>query len=151
MPLAAKAVGENGGSQAGDLAPGVINEVETQGAHTGGLPLRTAITPILAPAVRRVLPQVMKRPDRAVKCAGFTCGRLHRCGGVVKCTSCRVEVLEGDPGPQAEAERNKLTEKGFSPDQFRLSCQIRVTGDLKVRPAMTTASSGLEPGPRPAE
>lgn len=76
---------------------------------------------------------------------------LHRCGGNIRCTSCRVEVLEGDPGPQSEAERNKLTEKGHNPDQFRLSCQIRVAGDLKVRPAMTSAASGLDPGPRPVD
>lgn len=76
---------------------------------------------------------------------------LHRCGGNVKCTSCRVEVLEGDAGPQSEAERAKLTEKGHNPDQFRLSCQVRVEGDLKVRPAMTVASAGLDAGPRPVE
>jgi ferredoxin len=77
---------------------------------------------------------------------------LHRCGGNVKCTSCRVEVLEGDAGPQSEAERAKLVEKGHNPDQFRLSCQVRVEGDLKVRPAMTVASSGLpDPGPRPVD
>lgn len=76
---------------------------------------------------------------------------LHRCGGNIRCTSCRVEVLEGDPGPMSEAERAKLEEKGHAVDQFRLSCQIRVMSDLKVRPVMTAAASGLDPGPRPAE
>lgn len=76
---------------------------------------------------------------------------LHRCGGNIKCTSCRVEVLAGDAGPMSEAESAKLAEKGYAPDQFRLSCQIRVTSDLVVRPAMTVATSGLEAGPRPAE
>ncbi len=76
---------------------------------------------------------------------------LHRCGGNIRCTSCRVEVLEGDPGAQSEAERTKLIEKGHDPDQVRLGCQIRVSGDLKVRPVMTVATSGLDPGPRPAE
>lgn len=75
---------------------------------------------------------------------------LHRCGGNIRCTSCRVEVLEGDAGPMSEAERAKLEEKGQL-GQFRLACQIRVEGDLKVRPAMTVASSGLDPGPRPVE
>lgn len=75
---------------------------------------------------------------------------LHRCGGNARCTTCRVEVLEGDPGPMNDAERAKLEEKGLV-DQFRLSCQIRVQSDLRVRPAMTAATSGLEPGPRPAE
>lgn len=75
---------------------------------------------------------------------------LHRCGGNARCTTCRVEVLEGDAGPMNDAERAKLEEKGLL-GQFRLSCQMRVQGDLKVRPAMTVAASGLDAGPRPAE
>ncbi|MFZ5827346.1 MAG: 2Fe-2S iron-sulfur cluster-binding protein [Bacillota bacterium] len=75
---------------------------------------------------------------------------LHRCGGNARCTTCRVEVLEGDAGPMNDAERAKLEEKGLL-GQFRLSCQIRVTGDLKVRPAMTVATSGMDAGPRPTE
>lgn len=77
---------------------------------------------------------------------------LHRCGGNARCTTCRVEVLEGDPGAMGDAERNKLQEKGIPDDgKIRLSCQIQVSGDLKVRPAMTVASSGMDAGPRPAE
>ncbi|MFZ5814906.1 MAG: 2Fe-2S iron-sulfur cluster-binding protein [Bacillota bacterium] len=75
---------------------------------------------------------------------------LHRCGGNARCTTCRVEVLEGDAGPMGDAERAKLEEKGLL-GQFRLSCQIRVQSDLKVRPAQTAATSGLAPGPRPAD
>lgn len=75
---------------------------------------------------------------------------LHRCGGNARCTTCRVEILEGDAGPMGEAERAKLEEKGQL-GQFRLACQIRVEGDLKVRVAMTVGSSGLEPGPRPVD
>lgn len=75
---------------------------------------------------------------------------LHRCGGNARCTTCRVEILEGDPGPMNDAERAKLEEKGLV-GQFRLSCQIRVQGDLKVRPALTAATSGMDAGPRPAE
>ena len=75
---------------------------------------------------------------------------LHRCGGNARCTTCRVEVLEGDAGPMNDAERAKLEEKGML-GQFRLSCQIRVAGDLKVRPAMTVTTSGMDAGPRPAE
>jgi len=33
---------------------------------------------------------------------------LHRCGGNAKCTTCRVEVLGGDPGEMGETERNRL-------------------------------------------
>ncbi|HYF91439.1 MAG TPA: 2Fe-2S iron-sulfur cluster-binding protein [Symbiobacteriaceae bacterium] len=76
---------------------------------------------------------------------------LHRCGGNARCTSCRVDVLTGDLGPVSEAEREAFAKKGLTPEPLRLSCQVRVTGDLKVRPAMTVSGSGLEAGPRPAE
>jgi ferredoxin len=75
---------------------------------------------------------------------------LHRCGGNMRCTTCRVEVLSGDAGVMSEGERNKLVEKGHDPEQVRLSCQVRVTGDMTVRPVMTVSSSGLDAGPRPA-
>jgi len=77
---------------------------------------------------------------------------LHRCGGNIRCTTCRVEVLSGDAGEMGEAERAKLIEKGLSPEEVRLACQVRVAGDMTVRPAMTLASSGLpDPGPRPQQ
>lgn len=75
---------------------------------------------------------------------------LHRCGGNARCTTCRVEVLEGEPPPMTDAEAAKLTERGLM-GQFRLACQIRVEGDLKVRPALTVATANLDPGPRPAD
>ena len=33
---------------------------------------------------------------------------LHRCGGNARCTTCRVEVLDGEPGEMQELERNRL-------------------------------------------
>lgn len=75
---------------------------------------------------------------------------LHRCGGNARCTTCRVEVLEGDAGPVNEAERAKLETQGLL-GQVRLACQVRVSGDLKIRPAMTVSATGLDAGPRPAE
>ncbi|MCV5275214.1 (2Fe-2S)-binding protein, partial [Escherichia coli] len=51
---------------------------------------------------------------------------LHRCGGNARCTTCRVEILDGDAGEMSEAERNRLAmEKELAPN-IRLSCQIRV-------------------------
>jgi len=58
---------------------------------------------------------------------------LHRCGGNARCTTCRVEVLEGDPGEMRELERNRLAMETELADNIRLSCQIRVSNDLKVR------------------
>ena len=76
---------------------------------------------------------------------------LHRCGGNAKCTTCRVEVLEGDPGEMREAERNRLALETGLAENVRLSCQIRVQGDLHVRVINQSSVRGLDPGPRPQE
>ena len=76
---------------------------------------------------------------------------LHRCGGVAKCTTCRVQILGGDPGPIADLERERLLrEASFGPD-IRLSCQIRVEGDLEVRVLARASTSNMTPGTRPEE
>jgi ferredoxin len=75
---------------------------------------------------------------------------LHRCGGKAKCTTCRVEVLAGDFCDLTSIEKNAFSEKGIE-DHLRLSCQIRVNGDVTIRPIMTVESSGMDAGPRPAE
>ena len=58
---------------------------------------------------------------------------LHRCGGNARCTTCRVEILAGDPGPMTEAEREKLKTLEDIPETMRLSCQVRCCDDLTVR------------------
>lgn len=74
---------------------------------------------------------------------------LHRCGGVAKCTTCRVQVVTGHLGPMGELERERLSRDGsFGPD-IRLSCQVRVESDLEVRVLGRAAASGLTPGTRP--
>jgi ferredoxin len=74
---------------------------------------------------------------------------LHRCGGNARCTTCRVEILEGDPGEMGELERNRLAMEAELADNVRLSCQIRVNGDLKVRVINQASVRGMDPGPRP--
>ena len=76
---------------------------------------------------------------------------LHRCGGKAKCTTCRVEVLGGDPGEMGEAERNRLASETGLADNVRLSCQIHVQNDLHVRVVNQSSVRGLDPGPRPSE
>jgi ferredoxin len=76
---------------------------------------------------------------------------LHRCGGNARCTTCRVEILEGDVGSINEAEAAILTAKGITESNIRLSCQIRVHTDLTVKPIMTVTESGMEPGNRPQD
>ena len=58
---------------------------------------------------------------------------LHRCGGNARCTTCRVQILSGDPGPMTEAEAEKLATLSELPENMRLSCQVRCCGDLSVR------------------
>ena len=74
---------------------------------------------------------------------------LHRCGGNARCTTCRVEVLAGDPGEMGELERNRLAMETDLADHIRLSCQIRVHDDLKVKVVNQVSTRGMDAGPRP--
>ena len=76
---------------------------------------------------------------------------LHRCGGNAKCTTCRVEVLAGDPGEIGDAERNRLAMETGLAENVRLSCQVRVMDDLKVRVINQASVRGIDAGPRPTE
>ena len=76
---------------------------------------------------------------------------LHRCGGNCRCTTCRVEVIAGDPGPIEEAERERLARENDLAPNIRLSCQIRVAGDLTVKVLGRASERGIDPGTRPAD
>ena len=58
----------------------------------------------------------------------------HTCGGQAKCSTCRVLVVSGlsNTTPRTEAELHLAKRKGL-PDQVRLACQMRITGDITVR------------------
>ena len=76
---------------------------------------------------------------------------LHRCGGNARCTTCRVEVLEGEPGEMGELERNRLSVESELAPNIRLSCQIHVEHDLKVRVINQASVRGIDAGPRPID
>ena len=76
---------------------------------------------------------------------------LHRCGGNARCTTCRVEVLEGDPGEMEELERTRLAVESELAPNIRLSCQIHVDQDLKVRVINQAGVRGMDAGPRPLD
>jgi len=76
---------------------------------------------------------------------------LHRCGGNAKCTTCRVEILSGDPGEIGEPEKVILSTKTDLGDHTRLSCQVRVIDDLHVRVIRQASVEGIDAGGRPSE
>ena len=76
---------------------------------------------------------------------------LHRCGGNARCTTCRVEVLEGNPGEMEALERNRLAVEAELAPNVRLSCQIHVEQDLKVRVINQVSVRGMDAGPRPLD
>ncbi len=73
---------------------------------------------------------------------------LHRCGGLARCTTCRVEIVSGDVSPISEEETEALEELA---DTYRLSCQIRVQNDLTLKIAKRASTEGVTPGPRPKD
>ncbi len=76
---------------------------------------------------------------------------LHRCGGNARCTTCRVEIIYGDPGPIREAEKAVMATKDDMTDHMRLSCQVRVKDDLQIRVINQASVKGIDSGPRPAD
>ncbi len=76
---------------------------------------------------------------------------LHRCGGNAKCTTCRVEIIAGDPGEIGEPERAVLATKTDLNDHTRLSCQMRVIDDLHVKVVRQASVEGIDAGGRPSE
>lgn len=75
----------------------------------------------------------------------------HRCGGLARCTTCRVEFVSGEPEQMTRAEYDKLTEKGLL-GQARLSCQLTCSQDMELRALMTLESveGWTDTGPEPA-
>ena len=73
---------------------------------------------------------------------------LHACGGNARCTTCRVEFIEGEPSQMTAAERQVLTAKGVT--NARLSCQILCDHDMTVRAISRLEGSGRpDPGGMP--
>jgi len=73
---------------------------------------------------------------------------LHACGGNARCTTCRVEFIEGEPAMMTEAEETVLQAKGVT--GARLSCQIICDHDMTVRAISRLEGSGRpDPGGKP--
>ena len=73
---------------------------------------------------------------------------LHACGGNARCTTCRVEFIEGDPASHTAAEVERLAAKALT--GVRLSCQILCDHDMAVRAISRLEGSGRpDPGSTP--
>lgn len=76
--------------------------------------------------------------------------QLHACGGNARCTTCRVEFVQGEPERMTAAEKAVLAAKGAA--GVRLSCQITCDHDMTVRAISRLAGSGrADAGKRPAD
>ena len=75
--------------------------------------------------------------------------QLHACGGHARCTTCRVEFVDGEPDRMTVAERDVLAARGLS--GVRLSCQIVCDQNMTVRAISRLAGSGRkDAGHQPA-
>ena len=75
---------------------------------------------------------------------------LHACGGNARCTTCRVEFIDGEPATMTKAEKDKLEQRALT--GVRLSCQIACDHDMTVRAISRLTGSGRpDPGSTPAE
>jgi ferredoxin len=74
--------------------------------------------------------------------------QLHACGGRARCTTCRVEFVDGEPERSTKAEQAALSARGLS--GVRVSCQILCDHDMTVRAISRLEGSGRpDPGPTP--
>jgi ferredoxin len=73
---------------------------------------------------------------------------MHACGGNARCTTCRVEFVEGEPSAMTVAEKQVLAAKGLS--GVRLSCQMLCDHEMTVRAISRLEGTGRpDPGRTP--
>ena len=75
---------------------------------------------------------------------------MHACGGNARCTTCRIEVIDGEPTRMTAAEKACLEARGLS--GVRLSCQMVWEQDMTVRAISRLEGSGRpDAGGTPSE
>lgn len=79
--------------------------------------------------------------------------QLHACGGQARCTTCRVQFINGEPERITEAEKGLLGARGLAATPgLRLSCQIVCDHDMEVKAISRLNGSGrADAGKRPAD
>ncbi len=76
---------------------------------------------------------------------------MHKCGGNARCTTCRVQVLAGEPAPMAPLEAERLARETNLEPTTRLACQIRVESDLTIVVVHRSSQTGVPAGTRPLD
>ncbi len=66
---------------------------------------------------------------------------MHACGSFARCTTCRIEFIEGEPVEMTQAELMILGMRDLV-GKARLSCQILCESDMRVRVVMTVGETG---------
>ena len=75
---------------------------------------------------------------------------MHACGGNARCTTCRVEFIEGEPSKMTVAENAVLEARGLT--GVRLSCQVLCDQEMTVRAISRLEGTGRpDPGGTPGE
>lgn len=78
--------------------------------------------------------------------------QLHACGGAARCTTCRVQFVEGEPSQMTAAEKETLEARDVPGEGVRLSCQVVCESDMTVRLLSRLEGSGrADQGKRPAD
>jgi len=160
-----------GGHPGGYYGPHAIGSEPTAvGGYGETLPYRVALHGLLAVAVAGLLLMRGKRrwTERAHQIAirypggetvqvprGFTVLEASRlggiphysiCGGKGRCSTCRVQVLDGAGSllPPDPTEQKTLTRIGAAPD-VRLACQLRPSHDITVVPMLVPMAETAAP------
>lgn len=75
---------------------------------------------------------------------------MHVCGSYARCTTCRIQYLEGEPELMTQAELMILGMRDLV-GEVRLSCQALCEEDMKVRVLMTVSGTGARDAGYPPE
>lgn len=60
-------------------------------------------------------------------------GLAHLCGGLARCSTCRVRILEGEDSLSERTEKESaMAAKLDFPDEIRLACQTEVSGSVRL-------------------
>jgi ferredoxin len=76
--------------------------------------------------------------------------QLHACGGQARCTTCRVEFLDGEPDRMTVAERDLLAARGLTESTRRTRFGVRTPRSRPRWAATLRGHSGTATWRRPS-